>query len=935
MLDFLQHMMSVWNQRRTKNPRSAARGRRWMPRLEALEVRTLLAGEFTDLGALGIAGADRASVTWGDYDNDGDLDVLLTGRDAADTLASKVYRNDGNNTFTDINAGLTAVSLGSSEWGDYDNDGDLDILLVGRDASFDGVAKVYRNDGNSTFTDINAGLIGTTDPGAAAWGDFNNDGKLDIVLNSFKANSRGIPKFYQNTGNNTFTPIEVSLSGTSLESVACGDYDNDGDLDLILVTIANSPSQGLYRVSKIYRNNGDWTFTDINAGIPGVENAGIPGVEFGSVAWGDYDNDGDLDVLLTGRGEGLSLFTRIYRNSGNSTFTDINAGLAGALFGEAIWGDYDNDGDLDILNSGINGVFPVTVYRNNGNSTFTNINTGLTGARDSSVAWGDYDNDGDLDIILAGRDASDVRVTKVFRNNAVTANTPPAAPTGLTATVVSSTSLPLSWTAPTGDATPAAGLSYNLRVGTTPGGSDVFSTMANTVNGIRRIANAGPIQETSYTLKNLTPGLTYYWSVQAIDASFAGGAFAAEQSTNLAPVIGGAVANQTVDDGSTVYPFSTITVTDTDTQDMFTRITILNGVVRGDFFPSEGIKSWTRTVVGNDIIYSRYLSPQYNVGRAVQDSLRGFVFRTRANAIAPNTTEVTAFNIYVTDGVSSASNNQTTVIARSINNTPEITATPSLAMNDHETINPFAGVSVFDRDHQEMLARITIHNGLFRGDFTNAVSNGWTRSTFGNDIQYVRYFSPQANIGDVVQSAFRALVYQPRTNAIAPGTTELTDFISTVSDGIAPPALQTSGTRITVTSVNDPPVIAGTVANQTVDNSGTRAVFSTATVTDPDTQDLFVRVTIDNAVNRGDFTPASTTGWTRSMIGSDIVYARYFSPEANIGATAQSAVRALVFRPRANRPFWVTETTSISLFISDGIASTTDHSTSVVASGFA
>jgi hypothetical protein len=151
------------------------------------------------------------------------------------------------------------------------------------------------------------------------------------------------------------------------------------------------------------------------------------------------------------------------------------------------------------------------------------------------VAWGDYDNDGDLDILLSGYTGGNV-ITRVYQNNAVTANTPPPAPTGLASTVNNGTSVTLSWTAPTDTETPADGLSYNLRVGTTPGGSDIVGPMAfqdppgPQPDGLRKIAQRGLVQGTSFTLEGLTPGQTYYWSVQAIDTTLAGGPFAGEEN---------------------------------------------------------------------------------------------------------------------------------------------------------------------------------------------------------------------------------------------------------------------------------------------------------------------------------------------------------------------------------------------------------------------
>ena len=128
---------------------------------------------------------------------------------------------------------------------------------------------------------------------------------------------------------------------------------------------------------------------------------------------------------------------------------------------------------------------------------------------------------------------------RVYRNNGSTLNSVPSAPTGLTATINSSTSVTLAWTAPSDTQTPSAGLNYNLRVGTTPGGQEVVAPMSfqnppsSQPDGLRKIAQLGPVQGTSWVPKNLTPGQTYYWSVQAIDTALAGGPFNTENTFTL------------------------------------------------------------------------------------------------------------------------------------------------------------------------------------------------------------------------------------------------------------------------------------------------------------------------------------------------------------------------------------------------------------------
>jgi len=141
--------------------------------LSILSFITVLVGQvsFTDINA-SLSGVAASSVAWGDYDNDGDLDLLLTGL----PYSSKIYRNDGSDTFTNTGISLTGVSRSFSSWGDYDNDGDLDILLTGAiDNSDTKVSKIYRNDGSNTFVELTSVSLTGIWYGSAAWGDYDND----------------------------------------------------------------------------------------------------------------------------------------------------------------------------------------------------------------------------------------------------------------------------------------------------------------------------------------------------------------------------------------------------------------------------------------------------------------------------------------------------------------------------------------------------------------------------------------------------------------------------------------------------------------------------------------------------------------------------------------------------------------------------------------
>jgi len=445
-----------------------------------------------------------SSAVWGDYDNDGDLDILLTGGMTFNGAFSALYRNDpagSGRNFVNTGSTIRSVSNSSLAWGDYDNDGDLDILVDGT-YSFGNpgdpiipFAAVYRNDGGR-FNDIRATL---TSGGSVAWGDYDNDGDLDILLG---------PKVYRNDSG-SFVDLGVALTGGN--ATAWGDYDNDGDLDVLAAP-------------QIYRNDGG-NFVDSNVTLAGVLSA------WGR--WGDYDDDGDLDILVTGFSSPFpnpNLVSKIYRNEGGN-FVDIGAALPGVGDRSAAWGDYDNDGDLDVLLAGsVSGSAPISkVYRNDA-GTFVDINANLTGARSGSVAWGDYDNDGDLDILLTGGGSG--RIAKIYRNNIGTPNTAPTAPTSLFA-AVTGRAVALSWNKSTDNQTAPNALTYNLRLGKTPGGSEIMSPMSGVSSGYRRVPQLGNTNHNnSWTIKNLPDG-TYYWSVQAIDNAFAGSAFANKQSFRI------------------------------------------------------------------------------------------------------------------------------------------------------------------------------------------------------------------------------------------------------------------------------------------------------------------------------------------------------------------------------------------------------------------
>ncbi len=353
-------------------------------------------------------------VAMADYDHDGFVDIFVGGASATDP--SVLYHNVGGSRFEEVTIPLLTPTqtTGGASWGDFDNDGDPDLYF---DYQKNAPNALYQNDGG-TFTNV-AKSLGVASTGfewnlGTGWVDFNNDGRLDLfITNHGQRNNLFV---WQGT---KFVDVaaQVGINDTKAFSTGfCwGDFDNDNDQDVFVVRTYET----LKGKSYLYRNdNGQLTEVAEQLHVAGWDSSNSKrrsGEHFGC-AWGDYDNDGFLDLYVTG----AQGWNNLYHNEKGLDFKDVAAKLNCADGDTAnqhadfsiscAWGDYDNDGDIDIFVPGEdeNNATPKRgedrLYRNDGPAGFTEV-AKLYGLADLQTgygcAWGDIDNDGDLDLYLA------------------------------------------------------------------------------------------------------------------------------------------------------------------------------------------------------------------------------------------------------------------------------------------------------------------------------------------------------------------------------------------------------------------------------------------------------------------------------------------------------------------------------------------------------
>ncbi|MGE6352901.1 FG-GAP-like repeat-containing protein [Flavobacterium sp. NPDC079362] len=388
------------------------------------------AQNFTKINTDYLKGGYNGFSTFVDYNGDGLLDIFVTGVDfgpCGDFRHAIFYKNNGDKTFTESPiSNIPRTIYGGYSWGDYDNNGTQDLIYTGTTSGFpaDYITKIYKNvDNGCEFVEISTSLPGLGDC-TVKWVDVDNDGLLDIYYHGLSSENKFVIGIYRNTGNDTFTKVENlgfhTINGArgngTTNSSEWIDFDGDGLKDFIVAS-----STGTERKFEIFKNLGNFKFQAISFQLPQLS--------YVKLDVGDINNDGKPDFVFTGStkyelmSSDSSGKVYFYINKGNMNFENsVTLNDQGVFMAELHLKDLNNDGYLDFINYGSGTSFRVLkIYKNDRNGNFNEISHSLPICYSGGIDFGDYDEDGDLDVLYFGRTENprDDEITYVYENSTI------------------------------------------------------------------------------------------------------------------------------------------------------------------------------------------------------------------------------------------------------------------------------------------------------------------------------------------------------------------------------------------------------------------------------------------------------------------------------------------------------------------------------------
>ena len=357
--------------------------------------------------------SDAGSVAYADVDLDGDNDLLITGFSSSQGVSTTLYENDGSGNFTAMSQpAIVNVYAGAAEFADVENDGDMDLLMTGNTGSPAATANLYINDGLGSYSLSPGTPFEPSNNGDIDFGDIDGDNDLDLIMTGKDASGNVFSKLYTNNGTGSFTLVTGTIfTGVYMSSTEFIDVDNDGDLDLLMCGADSSDVS----TANLYENNGSGIF-NLVIGTP-FDNA-----QFGDIAFGDTDNDGDQDILIVGQNDSSQYIAKFYINTGTSFSIHPNTPFPGTFLHSSSFADFNNDGKLDLLYIGnaLNGLIG-HIYENQGSNNFVLADSTLSGSYNGSNIVADLNGDNKMDIVTTGTSFTfPLRAPKIYFNQSTT-----------------------------------------------------------------------------------------------------------------------------------------------------------------------------------------------------------------------------------------------------------------------------------------------------------------------------------------------------------------------------------------------------------------------------------------------------------------------------------------------------------------------------------
>ena len=347
-----------------------------------------------------IKGLYITSFVVADVDGDQDQDVLVDG--------INLYKNGGKGDYTEVEVPFERISNSAAAFADIDGDQDQDVLISGYTADYKNITKLYRNDGLGKYTEVEGTPFEGVRRGSIAFADIDNDQDQDVIITGYGTYG-GVTKLYKNDGNGSYTEVtDTPFDQFDNSAVAFADIDGDHDQDVLISGYSNSQYKP---ITELYKNDGKGNYTKV------IETP-FEGASGSSMAFADVDGDFDQDVLITGY-NGQKEFAKLYRNNGSGGYTEVlETYFKGVEQGLIAFADVDGDQDQDVLITGLLGLRTLKLYQNNGTGHYAEVTgTSFTNTYTRAVAFADVDNDNDLDVVISECDID--CFTKLYQNNGI------------------------------------------------------------------------------------------------------------------------------------------------------------------------------------------------------------------------------------------------------------------------------------------------------------------------------------------------------------------------------------------------------------------------------------------------------------------------------------------------------------------------------------